>query len=84
MYDKECVEIFLKEQGKLFDEPVAETYEEAEEFLEDCMAQVFDNIDDVRQYFEENMDVSDISDDELLEELEVFKLPGGRYLIVEG
>ncbi len=84
MYDKECLEIFLKEQGRLFDEPVAETYEEAEEFLEDCMAQVFDNIDDVRQYFEENMDVSDISDDELLEELEVFKLPGGRYLIVEG
>ena len=84
MYDKECVEIFLREQGKLFDEPVADTYDEAEEFLEDCMAQVFDNIDDVRQYFEENMDVSDISDDELLEELEVFKLSGGRYLIVEG
>lgn len=84
MYDKECVEVFLKEQGKLFDEPVAETYEEAEEFLEDCMAQVFESITDVRQYFEENMDVSDITDDELLEELEVFKLSGGRYLIVEG
>lgn len=84
MYDKECIETFLKEQGKLFDEPVAENYEEAEEFLEDCMAQVFENIDDVRQYFEENMDVTDVTDDELLEELEVFKLPGGRYLIVEG
>lgn len=84
MYDKECLEVFLKEQGKLFDEPVAETMEEAEEFLEDCMAQVFENIEQVRQYFEENMDVSDITDEELLEELEVFKLPSGRYLIVEG
>lgn len=84
MYDKECLEVFLKEQGKLFDEPVAETMEEAEEFLEDCMAQVFENIEQVRQYFEENMDVSDITDEELLEELEVFKLPSGKYLIVEG
>lgn len=84
MYDKECLEVFLKEQGKLFDEPVAATMEEAEEFLEDCMAQVFENIEQVRQYFEENMDVSDITDEELLEELEVFKLPSGRYLIVEG
>ena len=33
MYSKECVETFLKQQGQLFDEPVAETYEEAEEFL---------------------------------------------------
>lgn len=28
----------MKEQGRLYDEPVAETVEEAEEFLEDCMA----------------------------------------------
>ena len=40
MYSKECVETFLKQQGQLFDEPVAETYEEAEEFLEECMAVV--------------------------------------------
>ena len=32
MYSKACVETFLKNQGQLFDEPVAETYEEAEEF----------------------------------------------------
>lgn len=84
MYDKECLEVFLKEQCKLFDEPVAETMEEAEEFLEDCMAIVFENIDDMRKYFEENMDVSCESDDELLEELEVFKLSNGRFLVVEG
>ena len=49
MYTEECIKIFLKNQGQLFDEPVAETYEEAEEFLEDCMAVVADSIEDVRK-----------------------------------
>lgn len=84
MYDRECIEVFLREQGKLFDEPVAESPEEAEEFLEECMAQVFESLAGVRAYFEENMDISDMSDSELEEELEVFKLSGGRYLVVEG
>ncbi len=84
MYDKECLEVFLEKQCKLFDEPVAETLEEAEEFLSDCMAEVFDSIDDVREYFEDNMDITDISDEELEEQLEVFKLSKGRYLVVEG
>ena len=38
MYTEECIQTFLEKQEQLFDEPVAETYEEAEEFLEDCMA----------------------------------------------
>lgn len=84
MYDNMCLEVFIKNQEKLFDTPVAETMEEAAEFLEDCMAQVFDNIDGVREYFKENMDVSDITDEELEDELEVFKLPDGRYMVVEG
>ena len=29
-YDKVCLETFLEKQSKLFDEPVAETLEEAE------------------------------------------------------
>ena len=33
MYKKESVETFLKEQSRLYDEPMAESYEEAEEFL---------------------------------------------------
>ena len=37
-YDEECLKTFLKNQGQLFDEPVAESMEEAEAFLEDCMA----------------------------------------------
>ena len=38
MYSEEAVEVFLKDQSRLYDEPVAETPEEALEFLEDCMA----------------------------------------------
>lgn len=83
-YLEECAEVFLKEQGKLFDEPVAETKEEAKEFLEDCFAQVFENISDVRAYLdEEGMDVSGVSDEELADELEVFAISDGRYFVVE-
>lgn len=83
-YLEECAEVFLKEQGKLFDEPVAETIEEAKEFLEDCFAQVFENISEVRAYLdEEGMDVSGVSDEELADELEVFAISDGRYFVVE-
>ena len=83
-YLEECAEVFLKEQGKLFDEPVAETIEEAKEFLEDCFAQVFENISEVRAYLdEEGMDVSVVSDEELADELEVFAISDGRYFVVE-
>lgn len=83
-YLEECAEVFLKEQGKLFDEPVAETIEEAKEFLEDCFAQVFENISEVRAYLdEEGMDVSGVSDEELAGELEVFAISDGRYFVVE-
>ena len=33
-YDEECLLTFLKKQSQLFDEPVAETMEEAEELEE--------------------------------------------------
>lgn len=83
-YLDKCAEVFLKEQGKLFDEPVAETLEEAKDFLEDCFAQVFDSIEEVRKYLdEEGMDVSGMSDEELEDELEVFKLDDGHYFVVE-
>lgn len=84
-YDEECLKVFIKKQGQLFDEPVAETIEEAEAFLEDCMAVVVDSLEEVREYFEENgSDISDMSDEELEEASEVFSLPNGQYLIVEG
>lgn len=84
-YDEECLNVFLKKQLQLFDEPVAESIDEAEAFLEDCMAVVLDTLDDVREYFDVNgTDISDMSDEELEEASEVFALPSGRYLVVEG
>lgn len=47
-FSEECLEVFLREQSQLFDEPVAETPEEAEAFLEDCMAVVLDSLEEVR------------------------------------
>ena len=49
-YSEECILTFLKNQGQLFAEPVAETEEEAEAFLEDCMAAVVDSLEEVRDY----------------------------------
>lgn len=84
-YSEECLRTFLKEQGKLFDEPVAENLEEAEAFLEDCMAVVVDSLKEVREYFEEEgVDVDGMTPEELVEASEVFPLPDGKYLIVEG
>ena len=84
-YSEECLKTFLQDQEKLFDEPVAETLEEAEAFLEDCMAVVVDSIEEVRAYFEEEgVDVDGLTPEELSEASEVFELPDGTYLIVEG
>lgn len=84
-YDEECLKFFLEKQLQLFDEPVAETLEEAEAFLEDCMAVVVDSLDEVRDYFEENgADIAEMTDDELEEASEVFPVSDGRYLVVEG
>ena len=85
MYTEECIMTFLKNQGPLFDEPVAESYEEAEAFLEDCMAVVVDSLKEVKEYLEEmGADVDGMSLEELEEASEVFALPDGTYLIVEG
>ena len=84
-YNEECLKVFLEKQLQLFDEPVADTLVEAEAFLEDCMAVVVDSLDEVREYFEVNgMDVSDMTKEELEDASEVFALPNGQYLIVEG
>ena len=84
-FSEECLITFLRNQEQLFPEPVAETVEEAEAFLEDCMAVVVDTLEEVKEYFEENgMDVDEMSMNELEEASEVFALPTGQYLIVEG
>ena len=51
-FSKECIETFLNKQLQLFDEKVAETPQEAEEFLEDNLAVVLDSIEDVRDYLD--------------------------------
>lgn len=84
-FSEECLLTFLRNQEQLFPESVAETVEEAEAFLEDCMAVVVDSLEEVKEYFEENgMDVDEMSMNELEEASEVFALPDGQYLIVEG
>ena len=84
-FDEVCLEYFLAHQEQLLPEPMAETMEEAEEFLEDCMAVVCKNIKEVRDYFDDaGMDVAGMSEEELLEASEVFAIPDGRFLVVEG
>ena len=84
-YSEICLKTFLRDQEKLFDEPVAENLEEAEAFLEDCMAVVVDSLDEVREYFEEEgVDMDGMTPEDLEEASEVFPLPDGTYLIVEG
>lgn len=84
-FDDKVLKIFLQNQLQLFPEAVAETMEEAEFFLEDCMAVVCSSKREVREYFEEaGLDIAGMNDAELLEQSEVFDLEDGRYLIVEG
>lgn len=81
----ECAKVFLRDQKQLFDEPVAYDLEEAKEFLEDCMAVYCKDIKELREVMDdEGMDVSDLSNDELLDQLEVFRLDNGGYFFVEG
>lgn len=83
-FDKAVINCFLKNQLQLFPEEVATNAEEAEEFLEDCMAVVVNSAKEVAEYFEEEcVDVDGDTLDELLEEAEVFEVGDGRYLIVE-
>ncbi len=83
-YDEKVLQCFLENQGQLFPEPVAETPEEAEEFLEECMAIVVDSIKEVWKYFDDSgVDISELSQEDIAEASEVFAVGDGRYLIVE-
>lgn len=84
-FDEDVLECFLENQQQLFPENVAETLEEAEDFLEDCMAVVVDSVEEVIEYFEEQgIDTEGVMDEEILDADEVFDIGDGRYLIVEG
>ena len=83
MFDKDVVNYFLENQTQLFDEEVASTPDEAQDFLEDSMAEVVDNIEEVMEYFDEmGVDTDGLSEDEIVQQPEVFALPDGRYLVV--
>ncbi|MCR5655393.1 MAG: glyoxalase [Lachnospiraceae bacterium] len=84
-FDDKVATCFLENQSQLFPEPVATTLEEARAFLEEIFAVVADSKEEVYSYFEEEgLDISGLSEDDLLEADEVFDVGDGRYLIIEG
>lgn len=85
-FDDAVLQCFLENQSQLFPEgDVVSTLEEAENFLEECLAVVVNSVEEVWEYFEEEgIDVDDARGDEILEADEVFDIGDGRYLIVEG
>lgn len=81
---KEAAQFFLDNQNRLYDMPVAENIDAAMEFLEDCMAMVFEDLKELKAYWkEEGVDMMELTDQEILESLEVFKMPDDRILLVE-
>lgn len=84
-FDDVVLACFLKKQRQLFPEDVARTLEEAEAFLEECMAVVVNSVEEVWDYFEETgVDMEEAGGEDILEASEVFDVGDGRYLIVEG
>lgn len=81
IYDKKVLEKFIEKQSQLFDEPVAEDLEEADEFLDMMMAVVVNSKNEVKEYFEE---LGADMEGDILEAAEVFDIEDGRFLIVEG
>jgi len=85
MYDDAVLDVFLRDQKRLFDEEVASDREEARQFLEELMAVVVSSADEVREYFEEEgVDLGEEEAGNILDADEVFEIGDGRYLIVEG
>ena len=84
-FDDAVLRCFLKKQSQLFPEDVASNLEEAEAYLEECMAVVVDSISEVIEYFEdEGIDIAGQDEEEILDASEVFDVGDGRYLIVAG
>ena len=79
-YDEEVLQTFLEKQSQLFAENVAENLEEAEAFLEDCMAVVVDSLKEVKEYFNvpviiSKIDAGRLEDEELINERPYVKIP---------
>ncbi len=84
-FDEIVLQCFLANQCQLFPEAVAESVEEAADFLEECMAVVVNSPKEVWEYFDEaGIDTDGADEEAILEADEVFVVGDGRYLIVEG
>lgn len=84
-FDDAVVKCFLDNQLQLYPEPVAQTPQEACDFLEECMAVVVNSKKEVWEYFdEEGIDMEGMNEDDILDADEVFSVGDGKYLIVEG
>lgn len=84
-FDDVVLQCFLDNQEQLFPEPVADSLEEAEAFLEECMAMVVNSAREVWEYFDEQgIDMEGADEEEILSADEIFDIGDGRYLIVEG
>ena len=84
MFDDAVLQCFLKKQSQLFPENVAETLEEADNFLEECMAVVVNSVREVWEYFDEQgVEREGAGEDERLDADVVFDVGDGRDLIVE-
>jgi hypothetical protein len=83
-YDEAVLNCFVENQLKLLPEKIASNIDEAEAFLEECMAVVVNSVDEVWEYFdEEGVDLEGQEKDKITEAPEVFDVGDGRYLIVE-
>ncbi|MBQ8946198.1 MAG: glyoxalase [Lachnospiraceae bacterium] len=84
MYDPVIVDCFLKHQLEMYSEPVADTPEEAEAFLEDTFAAVASDESELMEYLEEvGVDTEGMSLNEILDMPEVMRSDDGRFLILE-
>ena len=84
-FDDVVLQCFLDNQEQLFPEPVANSLEEAEAFLEEVMALVVNSAKEVWEYFDEQgVDMEGADEEEILSADEIFDIGDGRYLIVEG
>jgi len=83
-YDEAVLNCFLENQLQLLPEKVADNIDEAEAFLEECVAVVVDSVDGGWNYFdEEGIDLEGQDKEEIVDAPEVFDIGDGRYLIVE-
>lgn len=83
-FDENVLDCFLEKQLQLFPERVAETREEADNFLGECMAFVAGSLKEVWEYFEDaGTDITEMKKEDILEASEVFDIGDGRYLVVD-